>query len=289
VVLHLGEPPASKVLGQWLQSSGASHLQVLSRDVVIDPLQMMSHTVIGSIGEVLAPLVDTVGRPSRGAFGAASGTPWWSRWHHAEERAQQAISDVLGEMPTLTEPSVARILTASEGPLVVSSSMPIRDVEWFGLADQRASVLANRGANGIDGIIATGIGVSAGSGRVTRVLLGDVAFVHDSSSLAALQRRDVEVKMVVIDNDGGGIFSFLPQAAELGDATFERLFGTPHGTDVLALARAHHVRAHQAGTAGELRDALALPGNCVVRVPSGRAANVQVHQELHAAVAGALG
>jgi 2-succinyl-5-enolpyruvyl-6-hydroxy-3-cyclohexene-1-carboxylate synthase len=290
VVLHLGEPPASKVLGQWLQASGATHLQVLPRDVVIDPLGLMSHTVIGSVGDVLSPLVSAVDSArAASVLGGGSATPWWSRWRHAEERAQQAINDFLGALPALTEPYVARILTGREGPLVVSSSMPIRDVEWFGLADQRATVLANRGANGIDGVIATAIGVSAGSGRVTTALLGDVAFVHDSSSLAALHRRDVEVKMVVVDNDGGGIFSFLPQAAELGDATFERLFGTPHDTDVLGLARAHRLRTHEATTAGELRDAVAQPGNCVVRVPTQRAANEEVHHQLNAAVAAALG
>ena len=103
--------------------------------------------------------------------------------------------------------------------------MPVRDVEWFGRATSRTSVYSNRGANGIDGVIATAIGVAVGSGKPTVVLLGDVAFCHDQSSLTALAARLLPLTIVVVDNDGGGIFSFLPQSSTLPREQFEQLFG----------------------------------------------------------------
>ncbi|MFI0528364.1 MAG: thiamine pyrophosphate-dependent enzyme, partial [Ilumatobacteraceae bacterium] len=126
------------------------------------------------------------------------------------------------------------------------------------------------------------------SGRTVVVLLGDIAFVHDAGALTALRRRGVDLRVVVVDNDGGGIFSFLPQATTLTHARFEQLFGTPHGTDIVALAAAHGLGACVATTAHDLQAAIADPEVAVVRVVSNRAANVQQHDRLHAAVAAAL-
>ena len=174
----------------------------------------------------------------------------------------------------------------AEAELVVSSSMPVRDLEWFGGRVARAH--SNRGANGIDGVVSTAVG-RALSGRTTAVLIGDIAFVHDSNALAALPTRGADLRIVVVDNAGGGIFSFLPQATALAPDRFEQLFGTPHGTDVEGLARAHGLTARTVTTEAELRAALDEPGPSVVRVVSDRAANVAEHARLNAAVAAALG
>ena len=188
----------------------------------------------------------------------------------------------------LGEPLVARVVSRLDDHVVVASSMPVRDLEWFGAPDQRATVWANRGANGIDGTIATAIGLAVATRRRTTVLLGDVALLHDASSLTALARRDVELRIVVLDNDGGGIFSFLPQAGALAPGRFEQLFGTPHGTDLVALAQAHGLRATTAHDRSELEARLAEPGTQLVRVVSDRAANVAEHARLHATVTDAL-
>jgi 2-succinyl-5-enolpyruvyl-6-hydroxy-3-cyclohexene-1-carboxylate synthase len=278
-VLHLGEPPASKVLGQWLAASGARHVQVLQRHAVVDPLQIISERHVASVGVTC--------RAWRAQATGATGTPWLARWTHAEERAQAVLSELLGG-PDLDEPTVARVVTSRSGPLVVCSSMPIRDVEWFGHPGEGATVLANRGANGIDGVMATATGVALASGQPTTVLLGDVAFCHDASSLTALARRNVTLRIVVIDNDGGGIFSFLPQADVLPAERFEKLFGTPHGTDVVAVAEAHGVAASQVTTVDELQAFLSAPGVGLARVKSNRQRNVEVHRALNAAVAAAL-
>ena len=184
---------------------------------------------------------------------------------------------------------MARVLSGADvAHLVVSSSMPVRDLEWFGLPSAGTTVHSNRGANGIDGVIATGIGVAAATGAPTVVLLGDVAFCHDQSSLTALAGRGLPLTIVVTDNDGGGIFSFLPQATALAPDRFEQLFGTPHGTDVVALAAAHGLGAVTVATAEELATSLADPAIAVVRVATDRAHNVEVHARMHVAVAAAL-
>jgi len=163
-------------------------------------------------------------------------------------------------------------------------------VEWYSEPSADLEVIANRGANGIDGVIATAIGAAvAFPGVVTGVLIGDVAFLHDSSSLTALARRRVDVRIVVVDNDGGGIFSFLPQAGAVAPERFELLYGTPHGTDLLALARAHGLPAVGAATRSDLVAALALPGPHVTVVRTERAKNVAIHDAIHRAVRTALG
>ena len=174
----------------------------------------------------------------------------------------------------------------ADAELVVASSMPVRDLEWFGGRAARAH--ANRGANGIDGVVSTALGVAL-RGVPTVALVGDIAFVHDAGALTALRsRRGVDLRIVVIDNDGGGIFSFLPQATSLPGERFERLFGTPHGTDLVALAGAHGLDATTVTTAAELVDRVRQPGPSVTRVATDRTENVRVHAALNAAVAAAL-
>ena len=273
LVVRFGRPPASKVLTQWIVASGAPVLQVGGPGVV-DP----DHNVERYCSlDDLAPLT------------GAGGTPWLARWRHANERAEAVLDAELAvDGLVLSEPAVARTVAGwlpNDAELVVSSSMPVRDLEWFG--GPRARAHSNRGANGIDGVVSTAVG-RALAGGTTAVLIGDIAFVHDSNALVALPARGVDLRIVVVDNGGGGIFSFLPQASALPTDRFEQLFGTPHGTDVEALARAHGLRACTVTTVAELRDAIAQPGPSVIRVVTDRAANVAEHGRLNAAVAAAL-
>jgi 2-succinyl-5-enolpyruvyl-6-hydroxy-3-cyclohexene-1-carboxylate synthase len=172
------------------------------------------------------------------------------------------------------------------GRLVVAASMPMRDLEWFG--GVTAVAHANRGANGIDGVVSTALGSALATGAPTVVVVGDIAFVHDSGALTGLASRGADLRIVVVDNDGGGIFSFLSQATELPPDRFERLFGTPHGTDVVALVAAHGIDAATVTTAAELVARLGAPGPSVTRVRTDRAENVRIHAALNAAVAAAL-
>ena len=175
--------------------------------------------------------------------------------------------------------------------LVVSSSMPVRDVERYAAPRTGVRVLANRGANGIDGVVSTAVGVAAGTGGPTALLIGDVAFLHDSNGLLGAAARGVDRVCVVDDNDGGGIFSFLPQATSLPGDRFERLFGTPHGLDLVALAAAYGVeaRAVEPGDTGaEAAAALAKGGAHVLVARTDRVANVAAHAAVDDAVAAAV-
>jgi 2-succinyl-5-enolpyruvyl-6-hydroxy-3-cyclohexene-1-carboxylate synthase len=281
VVVHLGEPPASKVLAQWLATAGGVQVRVHPTRSVIDPAHRITHRVVAPVGDFCVSLA----RELRGAPESS-----WSRdWSRVDRRSREVFDAQLTQSGELSEPLVARVVSQFPGRVMVASSMPIRDLEWFGAPDQHALVSCNRGANGIDGTIASAIGIALATREPVAVLLGDVAFLHDATSLTALGARGADVRIVVVDNDGGGIFSFLPQADALSDERFEQLFGTPHGTDLVALAAAHGVPARTVENVDELRAALAEPGPTVVRVCSERAANVAVHRMLNESVVAAIG
>ena len=279
VIIRVGRPAASKVLAQWTKratDAGATLVQV-GGPGVIDPDHNVAAVV--SIEQLLATSSGRVSEPD---------ARWAESWISADVVADQVIIDVLGRFDELTEPGVARTVADTipdDAELVVASSMPVRDLEWFG--GRRARAHANRGANGIDGVLGTALG-RALAGRTTFVLLGDLAFVHDSNALTALDRREVDLRIVVVDNDGGGIFSFLPQAAALTDDRFEQLFGTPLGVDIVALAASYGLEARTVLAVDELVDQLAQPGSWVCCVPTDRRHNVEVHAMLHAAVGDAL-
>ena len=277
VIVRVGRPSTSKVLAQWTARTEPTLIQV-GGPGRIDPSGTVA--AVCAIGDLIE------------AAGNGSNDPTWAReWRRVDEIAQAAIVRSLG-VGDLTEPSVARTVVRnlpSDAQMTVSSSMPVRDVEWFG--GRTAFIHSNRGANGIDGVISTAIGraLARPDGKTPSfVLIGDLAFVHDSNSLVGLDRRGVDLRIVVIDNDGGGIFSFLPQSTLLEHERFEQLFGTPLGTDVVGLAAAHGIATATATTVDELVTQIERPGPWVCRVPSDRAANVEVHRAVHEAVAVAV-
>jgi 2-succinyl-5-enolpyruvyl-6-hydroxy-3-cyclohexene-1-carboxylate synthase len=272
LVVRFGRPPASKMLAQWIVGSGAPVLQVGGPGVVNPDHNVARFCCVDDLA---------------GLTGASS-TPWMARWRAADQRAGSVIAGWLAGHP-LCEPGVAHAIAGwlpAEFELVVASSMPVRDLEWFGGRAARAH--ANRGANGIDGVLSTALGRALG-GRTTVAWLGDIAFVHDSNAMVALRPRQVDLRIVVTDNGGGGIFSFLPQASSLPRERFEQLFGTPHGTDLVALAAAHGVPGRTVATVDELLASLATAGPSLTRVVTERTDNVAVHAAITAAVAEALG
>jgi 2-succinyl-5-enolpyruvyl-6-hydroxy-3-cyclohexene-1-carboxylate synthase len=227
------------------------------------------------------------------AAGAPADPQWLLSWRSMEERAQGALDEVLSN--ELSEPAVARTLhryaAESDATLVVSASMPIRDLEWYAPAlPSPPPVLANRGANGIDGVVSTALGAAAArTSARTLAFLGDLAFLHDVSGLVNLP--DVPCTFVVVDNGGGGIFSFLPQAKALRPESFETLFATPPTSDLGAVARGFGLPVEEVAKLSELEPALAAappaPALVRVRVPS-RADNVAVHDAINRAVRRAL-
>lgn len=280
VVLRVGEPAASKVTAQWLARSHALIVQMQDTEMVVDPDHSSSLTLVGNISTMSSVLAEMVTSPVAN---------WLADWSAAEVAAQKAIDE--WTMDHWSEPTNARAVTSSmvQGcNLLVSSSMPIRDVEWFGSVTPDVQVYSNRGTNGIDGVISTGVGIALGSGVSTTILIGDVACLHDTNGLWALMQRNVDVKIVVSNNDGGSIFSFLPQATQVDNGTFELLYGTPHGVSFEHLAMAHGVPFRRATHAAALREALSQKGTALVEVPFDRSVNVSQHDALNAAVVSAV-
>ena len=253
----MGLSPTSKAYRLWLEANHPGHL------VLVDPVADWSDPT-GSVTEV-------VPGPTAGLFaapGTARGsTAWTSMWADAEHRAAGAAGTSLardtGELGFVHE--LVQSLIHLERPLdlVVSNSMPIRDLDFVLRPTQApVRVIANRGANGIDGVLATALGVASASADPTYVLIGDVATVHDLGGLAAIPRLGVHgVTVVVVDNDAGGIFSILPVRNAVPDHVFERLFGTPHGTDLAAVGAAMGYEVTQVDAAGEVSDAWWAPGD----------------------------
>jgi 2-succinyl-5-enolpyruvyl-6-hydroxy-3-cyclohexene-1-carboxylate synthase len=275
VVVRAGPQPASRIVNEWVAATGA-------HEIVVSPTwRDPSHTAAQIAGAV------NLGAPD---------ARWMAQWRAAGDAASAAVGKILDDPATATEPFVARSLLRSmlvDSELVVASSMPVRDLEWYATPRTDVRVHANRGANGIDGTISTAIGVAVASGRPTAVLLGDIAFLHDSTALVAIKERAIDLTMVVIDNDGGGIFSFLPQATALGDHAFEQLFGTPHGVKPEELAAAHGIASltieDPAAFESAIRSTMTTGGVWLVVVRTNRDENVKVHQALNDAVARALG
>ena len=299
VVVLLGAPWASKVLASFVTESarhGASVVAVERWGRWSDPDRVVT--------EHWPADPDAWLREARRAAVALEMAPagdWEARWRAAEGAAQPAIDTVLAEASgtegTLSEPALARRLLAAVpvGTVVVaSSSMPVRDLEWFtpALAGP-PRVLSNRGANGIDGVCSTARGVATGGAAVV-ALVGDLAFLHDASALLSpLGHRPHNCTLVVVDNDGGGIFNFLPQAEVLDTGRFETLFGTRQSAQVGEVARGFGLSVREAATAGELDAALdesvAERALSVVRVAvPGRRKNVALHGRIEAAVAEAV-
>lgn len=288
VVLQLGQPPASKVVGQWLAASGAELVVVDPDGWWFDPDRRAWLVVAADPSAFAAALGSVV--PADGS----APPEWLAAWTHADGVARSAIDAVVTGRDEVVEPGVAREVLASipdDGIVVVASSMPIRDLEWFGAPRRGGRVLSNRGANGIDGVVSTAVGVAL-AGAPTTLLIGDVALLHDSNGLLGLAGRDVDLTVVVVDNDGGGIFSFLPQASLLDGSRFEELFGTPHGVDVAGLASVHGLKSTVVNKRIELAPALAAAqggrGVQLVVARTDRGDNVAVHDEINRAVAAAL-
>jgi 2-succinyl-5-enolpyruvyl-6-hydroxy-3-cyclohexene-1-carboxylate synthase len=165
-------------------------------------------------------------------------------------------------------------------------------VDAFAAPRDGLRFVANRGLSGIDGFVATALGVAAAGDEPVVALCGDLTLLHDASSLLGAAGRPRGAVLVVCDNDGGGIFSFLPQA-RLPAELFEPLFGTPHGLDLTALAAAARLPSRVVEKAADLVPALdaalAGGGTSLVVVRGDRAANLARHRAVTEAVAAAVG
>jgi 2-succinyl-5-enolpyruvyl-6-hydroxy-3-cyclohexene-1-carboxylate synthase len=276
-VLRFGEMPTSKPLRVWLAASGAD-------EIVVDPWGGWNEPTNRAAAILRAdPTELASGWATRleGLEGRERPVP--ERWLGAETAAQAALAEVLQPNGEISEPALHRALGDAHrsGDLIyTASSMPIRDQEAF-LAPNAtdALFLSNRGANGIDGLVSSGIGAAHASGRPTTIVTGDLGLLHDIGGLAALRDVDTPVRIVVIDNDGGGIFHFLPQEAAMPNKEFEALLGTPRGVDTAKAAALFDLPHRRLESLGQLSEALAA-GTGLIEVKTDRKTNVVAHQQL---------
>jgi 2-succinyl-5-enolpyruvyl-6-hydroxy-3-cyclohexene-1-carboxylate synthase len=286
LVLRFGEMPTSKQLRRWLAASGADQIVVDPTAGWNEPTRRAAAILRADPTELAAGWARRVG----GVEGAERPAP--ERWLDADRAARGALDAGLGPDAAISEPALHRALGRAhrDGDLVyTASSMPIRDQEAF-LGAEGADVrfLCNRGANGIDGLISAGIGAAQASGRPTTILTGDLGLLHDLGGLAALRaERAVPVRILVIDNGGGGIFHFLPQEKLLGEEEFEALLGTDRAVDVARAAALFDLPHRHLESLADLPDALAA-GTGLTSVKTDRRANLALHRKLTEAVAAAL-
>ena len=227
------------------------------------------------------------GTPVTGTSGKGA---WLEAWRRADEAARRAVDAVLDGEENLTEPRLARDLVGAlpGGALLwIASSQPVRDIDYGGRPRADLHMLASRGASGIDGTTSSAIGAALAHGGPSFALIGDLALVHDAPGLAlGPEEPRPDLCLVVVNNDGGGIFSTLEPAAF--PASFERLFGTPHGTRVDHLAAAFGLPYQRLEHPGDLPKALQGHGLRIVEARTDRAAGAGLRARLRAAAAEAI-
>ncbi len=292
VVLRIGETHASKILSEYLVNTSHSRggsaftVQLGPAGSTVDPNRSVDLFLHGDVEGTVASWSDQIGDQR------LCDTEWLDGWVRAERAVQSALdADMVAS--SLNEPYLARSLVrelSSKDMLFVSSSMPIRDIEFFGdMSNDSVTVVANRGVNGIDGVVSTFLGASdswkdRSSDGISVLLVGDLAFLYD---LTALLYRDRESGVIfVTDNQGGAIFSFLSQHERLDTFEFERLFGTPQSVDFEDLLEGMKIPVHRVAAVSDVAEVLNLVRSkpdelSVVLFKSERELNLKEHERLY--------
>lgn len=283
-VLHVGGRAVSKRLEGFLARSRPDpYVIVRENPFRLDPGHHVTHSVEADIVGLCGALAKAAERRLQ-----ATSAPWAASWRGASGRVDGYLDRVFEETGGLNEPLIARLVSRHipEGhALCVASSMPVRDVDTFAAPDGApVPVVSNRGASGIDGTVATTAGFARGSERPVTLLIGDLALLHDLNSLAML--REMPAVVVVLNNDGGAIFSFLPVARH--KAFFEPYFGTPQGLTFEHAAAMFGLDHEHPRSAAEFvetyRVACERSGPTLIEVRTDREENVELHRELLAGI-----
>jgi len=284
VVLHIGAVHTSKPVNQWLKGLGAPLIQIHGSPW-LDPLNVAQRVVHADPVDGLRRLARVV---------EAGPSDLLSSWKKADDAATDAID---ASLSVVSEAAIARRLVAAvpaHSALVGASSMPIRLIDSYGARrTQPLRVIANRGANGIDGTIASALGVAAAGIGPSYALLGDLSALADIGSLVTAHQLQLPITLVVINNDGGGIFEYLPQADpdRVDPEVFEKLIVSPHGHAISPIAAAFGIESTVVTDLDTLTSIVAtLPsGPRLVEIMTKRAEGPQIRTAAIACVAAAAG
>ncbi|MGH3631474.1 MAG: 2-succinyl-5-enolpyruvyl-6-hydroxy-3-cyclohexene-1-carboxylic-acid synthase [Sciscionella sp.] len=284
VVVRFGSPVVSKALTTWLASRRCSHQVVVDDALWQDPTTSAAVFVRGAPGPTAHGLADRLESSAPAA--------WTSRWReHVQRHRVEVESIVEAEVGFPSEPAVVISLAQAVpagSQILAAASMPIRDVDnFFPFIDRPVVLASNRGASGIDGLVATSIGMSlSGKATATYLLLGDVALLHDLGSLRAAVLHRAPLTIVAVNNDGGGIFHFVPQVDQ---PHFEPYFGTPHGTAFGPVAEALGIPSVVVEDRATFAKMIAspTPEPRLLEVRTQRNENAKLHESIWAAI-GAL-
>ena len=279
VVLRFGPVPTSKPVWSWLERNPNVD-QILIDTQSRDATRSATTTLEVDSSEAARALCSAVTAP------APAG--WLASWNDLDKVAATA----LGDFPFPSEPAVAKLIVdsvPSGAAITLGSSMPIRDVDAYSGTTPRAlRLFGNRGANGIDGIVSSALGVAA-AGINSYVLVGDVSLFHDLNSLGTAVQLDLPITVVVVNNNGGGIFHFLGHSDPdiLDPETFETYLGTPHSTDFMTVAAALGLEVHDVTNADEFVSLLTTraSGPRLLHVRTDRRANLELHRAISRRVA----
>ena len=291
MVIRVGAIPTSKPLQQFLAARSEMPQVVIDAGMPRDPSHVASSYVHANAAVTLAAVAERIASTV-----IPTNRDWLNAWKQADSSTRNAIQQSMARDEELFEGRVAADVAAvlpEDATLVVGNSMPIRDVDAFVGGDQRRlRIVSNRGANGIDGLVSSALGATAVSDGPIVLLIGDLSFIHDLNGMLAAKLFDLDATVVVVNNNGGGIFSFLPQAEQLEGHLFEALYGTPTGLDIGTAAKlfgASHARpASWPAFRRDLCNAMQCRGLSIVEVVTDRDRNVVQHRAVWAAVADAL-
>lgn len=269
-VIRVGKPVISKKLNQWLKRTKAYQILVQNNDK-IDVFPMppnISYEI--SANDFFRSLMEEE---------SVQRKDWLELWQSLEQQSRVEIKDYLNHASDEAVYVGEVIHKLSKGDaLFVGNSMPIRDVDNL-MFETEAEVYANRGANGIDGVVSTAIGMAAHK-KVT-LLIGDLSFYHDMNGLLMAKLNDININIVLVNNDGGGIFSYLPQKDSASDY-FERLFGTPTGLDFEHAALLYDFTFERFESLNDFKYAeLSSMDSHIYEVLTSREDNMQQHQILY--------
>lgn len=269
-VIRVGKPVISKKLNQWLKNTSAFQILVQNNDKIdVFPVPPdVSYEI--SANDFFRSLKNNqpINRKA-----------WIEKWQTLEKQARIEINDYL-QHATDEAAYVGELISklTKQDALFVSNSMPVRDVDNL-LFNSEAEIYANRGANGIDGVVSTALGMAVHK-HVT-LLIGDLAFYHDMNGLLMSKLNNIHLNVILLNNDGGGIFSYLPQKSSASEY-FERLFGTPTGLDFEHAALLYEFNFKRFNTLSEFKDmTLSQSGAIVYEIITDREDNLQQHQILY--------